>query len=97
MNVIGSNKIRVASKGNKFSIENVDSNFVEFELVDWKDKNGEIPMPVKELIILSSFKQEGNTCKFDVNTENKLGKFILNIKYKGNLVCSKDITVVSLW
>ena len=66
-------------------------------LSNWKDENGNIPVPLNDLVDLKSIRIEHNICYFNVNKKNKLGKFILKIKYNGDQVIEKTIQVVSLW
>lgn len=91
-------KIRVASEENKIVLQNAkEADVIDFIFEDWKDGEGNIPMPLNDLIDLKSVRIEHNICYFNVNKKNKLGKFILKIKYNGNQVIEKTIQVVSLW
>ena len=91
-------KLRVASEGNKVVVENAATDgIVEFIFEDWKDKEDKIPVPLKDLLILDSIAIDHNVCSFNVNKNNKLGKFILKIKYNNDQVLEKTIQVVSLW
>ena len=91
-------KIRVASEENKVVLQNAkEADVIEFIFEDWKDENGNIPVPLNDLVDLKSIRIEHNICYFNVNKKNKLGKFILKIKYNGNQVIEKTIQVVSLW
>ena len=91
-------KIRVASEENKIVLQNAkEADVIDFIFEDWKDGEGIIPMPLNDLIDLKSIRIEHNVCYFNVNKKNKLGKFILKIKYNGNQVIEKTIQVVSLW
>ena len=96
--VICDEKIRVASEKNKVVLQNAkEADVIDFIFEDWKDENDNIPVPLKDLVDLNSIRTEHNICYFDVNKKNKLGKFILKIKYNGNQVIEKTIQVVSLW
>lgn len=91
-------KIRVASEDNKIVLENVEKDsHVDFVFENWKDKDNKVPVPFKDLIDLKSIQVKDNVCYFDVNKNNKLGKFIIKIYYNGKLIIEKTITVVSLW
>ena len=96
--VICDEKIRVASEENKIVLQNAkEADVIDFIFEDWKDENGNIPVPLNDLVDLKSIRIEHNICYFNVNKKNKLGKFILKIKYNGNQVIEKTIQVVSLW
>ena len=96
--VICDEKIRVASEENKIVLQNAkEADVIDFIFEDWEEENGNIPIPLNDLIDLKSIRIEHNICYFNVNKKNKLGKFILKIKYNGNQVIEKTIQVVSLW
>lgn len=82
---IGDEKIRVASKDNKYVLENaVHPNMVKFVLSS-------------EAAGLVTMRTENNICYLTANEKNKLGKFTLKVYYNGSQVVEKNIQVVSLW
>ena len=82
---IGDEKIRVASKDNKYVLENaIHPNMVKFVLSS-------------EAAGLVTMRTENNICYLTANEKNKLGKFSLKVYYNGSQVVEKNIQVVSLW
>ena len=82
---IGDEKIRVASKDNKYVLENaIHPNMVKFVLSS-------------EAANLVTMRTENNICYLTANEKNKLGKFTLKVYYNGSQVVEKIIQVVSLW
>ena len=82
---IGDEKIRVASKDNKYVLENaIHPNMDKF--VVSSEATGFVTM-----------RTENNICYLTANEKNKLGKITLKVYYNGSQVVEKNIQVVSLW
>ena len=86
----GSDKIRVASKNNKYVVENVPNEAeIQFVLIDLEDQ--------PKATDLVSMKVENNSCLLEANNKNKLGKFNIQVFCNGEQKFEKTIAVVSLW
>ena len=79
---IGSDKIRVASEKNIYTLENATEEVI-FTLID-------------ENNLIAKAEQDGNTFIITANSKNKLGDIILTAEYNGKKFI-KNIKIVSLW
>lgn len=85
MELVGNDKIRVASKNNAYVLKNaVDPDLIAFAIANDTDK-------------LATIRKEGNVCYITANERNKLGTITLQTYYDNSLIAEKNIQIVSLW